>query len=189
MELATRSELRWALVRAMAVIATLVVVFAAITSKFGADGRALWFAGLRKPAGMLSPEAFTLWWALMFLLLGLALAIVLQARGATYRRFALIALGVLLFFGLLWSPFTFGWRQLAFGAGLGIAMAVIGLAASFFSFRVRKFAGALTLLVTCWSIFCAYSGTRLWQMNGASPVVSEAGEPNMAGQTTSFGNP
>jgi translocator protein len=189
MELATRSELRWALVRAMAVIATLVVVFAAITSKFGADGRALWFAGLRKPAGMLSPEGFTLWWALMFLLLGLALAIVWQARGATYRRLALIALGALLLLGLLWSPFTFGWRQLAAGAGVGIAMGVIGLAASLFSFRVRKFAGALTLLVAGWAIFCAYAGTQLWQLNGASMVVTSAKDPNMAGQTTSFGTP
>jgi translocator protein len=189
MELATRSELRWALVRAMAMIATLVVVFAAITSKFGADGRALWFSGLKHPAAMLSPEAFTLWWALMFLCLGLSLAIVWQARGATYRRLALAALGLLLLLGLVWSPFTFGWRQLAIGAAIAVAMAVTGLAATVFAYRVRKFAGLLTFLVAGWAIFCAYAGTQLWQLNGAAPLVSGAPDTNMAGQTTSFGTP
>jgi translocator protein len=188
MELVSRSELRWSLVRAMAMIATLVVLFAAIASKFGADGRSLWFAGLAKPQGMLSPEAFTLWWALMFLLLGLALASVWQARGATYRRLALMGLLLLLALGLLWSPVMFGLRHLMIGAGMAGAMAITALAASYFSFKVRKFAGVLMLLVTGWTIFCAYAAAQLWQMNGATPVVTVPEQPNMAGSNTAIGN-
>ncbi len=189
MELATRSELRWALVRAMAFIATLVVFFAAMASKFGAAGRSEWFATLNKPGGMLSPEAFTLWWALIFLLLGLALAIVWQARGATFRRWALIALFFLLGLGLAWSPLTFGLRQLAIGAGVAAAMGVVALAASYFSFRVRKSAGLLMALVALWVAFCGYYSLQLWQMNRGGALVSPSEAPNMAGATTSFDNP
>jgi translocator protein len=172
----------------MAMIATLVVMFAAVASKFGADGRSLWFDGLKKPNGMLSPEGFTLWWALIFLLLGLALAIIWQARGATFRRWALIALFLLLALGLIWSPVTFGLRNLAIGAGIAGAMSLLALAASFFSFRVRKFAGVLMLLVAGWTVFCAYAAGQLWQMNGASPVAMATDQPNMAGSNTSFAN-
>jgi translocator protein len=188
MQLVTRSELRWALVRAMAMVATLVVLFAAVASKFGAAGRSAWFAGLSKPAGLFSPEAFTLWWGLVFMLLGLALAIVWQARGATYRRLALIALFILLALGLVWSPVIFGLRHLAIGAGLAAVMAVAALAASYFSFRVRKFAGTLMLLVTGWTLFCTYAAVQLWQRNGTAPVVMPADQPNMAGSDTAIGN-
>jgi translocator protein len=188
MELVTRSELRWALVRAMAMVATLVVLFAAVASKFGAAGRSGWFAALAKPAGLLSPEAFTLWWGLVFMLLGLALAIVWQARGATFRRWALMALFTLLALGLVWSPVIFGLRHLALGAGLAAGMALVALVASYFSFKVRKFAGALMLLVTGWTLFCSYAAVQLWQLNGSRPVVMPADQPNMAGSNTAIGN-
>lgn len=188
MELVTRSELRWALVRAMAMVATLVVLFAAVASKFGAAGRSLWFASLQKPAGLFSPEGFTLWWALAFLLLGLALAIVWQARGATFRRWALIALAFLLTLGLIWSPVMFGLRNLALGAAIAGVMSGLALVASYYSFRVRKFAGALMLLVTGWTLFCTYAAAQLWQLNGAAPVVIAPDQPNMAGSNTSIGN-
>jgi translocator protein len=189
MELATRSELRWALVRAMAMVATLVVMFAAIASKFGAAGRAAWFAGLYKPRAMLSPEAFTLWWALVFLLVGLALAIVWQARGATYRRLALITVLGFLISGLLWSPITFGLRHLSLGVAIAGGMSFFAALASYFSFKVRKFAGALLVLATLWTAFCTYAAVQLWHLNGATAVVATPNTPNMAGEDTRFGNP
>jgi translocator protein len=186
MQLVTRSELRWALVRAMAVITTLVVLFAAVVSKFGAAGRSAWFATLQKPKGMLSPEAFTLWWALIFLLLGLTLAIIWQARGAKQRRWALTALLPLLCLALLWLPLIFGLRQLAIGAIMAVAMIFIASMATYFSFRVRKLAGILMLLVTGWIIFCGYAAVRLWHINGMMPLAIPTDLPNMAGSNTSF---
>jgi translocator protein len=183
MELATRSELRRALVRSMAVVATIVVLFAALASKIGEVGRDQWFAQLAKPAFIPSPAAFTLWSSLVFLLLGLALAIVLAARGAHWRRAALLALGLCFALGLAWLPVTFGLRQLMAGTAIAGSAVLIGLVATLLSLRVRASAGMLMFLVTLWMGFCSYVSFSLWQGNAGAPISDPV---NQAGTNTPF---
>ena len=183
MELATRSELRWALVRSMAVVATIVVAFAAFASKVGEAGRAQWFAMLVKPDFMPSPAAFTLWSSLVFLLLGLALAIVLSARGATWRRAALVALALCFLLGLAWLPLTFGMRNLMAGTFVAGAGVLASMLAMLLSLRVRASAAMLMLIVTAWMAFCAFASWTLWQGNERAPISEPV---NQAGANTPF---
>jgi translocator protein len=170
MELATRSELRWALVRTMAVVTSVVVAFAAFASKIGSEGRDAWFSSLMKPGFIPSPAAFTLWWSLAFLLLGLALAIVLEARGAKGRRLALVALVLTFLLGLAWTPVTLGMRQLMAGTFIGLGALVSALVALALSLKVRVSASLLTLIVAGWIGYCTFGAWTLWQNNGSTPT-------------------
>ena len=183
MELATRAEMRWALVRTMAVVATLVVLFAALAGKVGIAGRDLWFAGLNRPGYIPTPAAFTLWWSLFFLLLGLAFAIVQQARGAHYRMAALVLIASAFVCGLAWLPVSLGMRQLQGGAMIGGLGALLGVAATIVAWRIRKSAGLLMLLVTLWTGFCGLSAWQLWQSNKGGPTSAPE---NMAGTNSRF---
>jgi tryptophan-rich sensory protein len=70
-----------------------------------------WFDALVKPDFMPPGWAFGVAWTILYILMGLALAMVIHARGARGRGVAIILFLVQLLLNLAWSPLFFRAHQ------------------------------------------------------------------------------
>lgn len=190
MELASQNQLRWALLRAMAIIVPVVLLFAAMTTHYNADGQDAWFAGLLKPS--LTPTSATrmnLIWALAFLALGFAGAIVWQAKGNKFRIPTLIALIITVLSGLIWTPLFLGERLLQAGFMISVIALLACSAALFFSLKVRKSAAGLLVLSLVWVLVSTYISGQIWRLNAKGTIAIQGPAPtdNMAGRSVPLG--
>src|SRR3546814_8047387 len=80
-----------------------------LLSNSGYDNR--WFAALDRPAIVPPGWVFGVVWTALYACLGLSLAMILHARGATGRGFALLLFFVQLIASFAWSPLFFGQHQ------------------------------------------------------------------------------
>ena len=82
-----------------------------------------WFDGLIKPFFMPPGWAFGVVWPILYLLLGLALALVLAEPPSTKRRNALILFFLQLAVNFAWSPIFFAAHRIQLALGVIVAMA------------------------------------------------------------------
>jgi tryptophan-rich sensory protein len=156
------SLLRWALFMVPGVL--LLGLLSAQLAGSGADDA--WFEGLNKPAFYPSPVVFALVSIVLYLLMGLALAIVTAARGASLRAAALAAFGVQLALNLAWSPLFFGGHRI-FATLILIVVLDLAVVATIVLFqRVRPVAALLLLPYLGWILFASL---LTWQFLVANP--------------------
>jgi len=166
------SFLRWALF-----LVPLVLLIGFFASQFGGPDTA-WFAGLVKPAIYPPPITFGIVWTALFVLIGLALALVASAWGAPGRGLALVVFGVHFLVTQSWSAVFFGMQemQIALGViGFGIASLLIALA---LVLRVRRVAALLLLPYLAWLCFAAALN---YQFIAENP---DGGQRNLDGAAT-----
>src|SRR3546814_19392882 len=70
-----------------------------------------WFAALAKPDIVPPGWVFATAWPLLYLLIGLAIAMILHARGARMRGPAIVLFVVQFILNLVWSPLFFAAHQ------------------------------------------------------------------------------
>lgn len=163
------SFLRYALftVPAAALLGTLSLRLA------GAGGANLWFAALARPAWVPPASALGAGWAILYVLLGLALAMLLHARGAHWRRAALALFLAQLGLGYAWPPLFFAFHEAA--AALVVTLAMIGLAAAAaaLAWWIRPAASLLLLPYLAWLCFTAALTLEIVRLNpDAAALVS-----------------
>lgn len=143
------SFLRWAL---FMVPLVLLIGFAA--GQLGGPNSS-WFAGLQKPAIFPPPMWFGIVWSILFVLIGLSMALVASAWGAPGRAAALGVFAVHFLITQSWTAVFFGMQEMVAGlVVLGVAIASL-LAALALVFRVRRVAGLLLLPYLGWLCFAA----------------------------------
>jgi len=141
------SFLRWAL---FMVPLVLLIGFAA--GQLGGPDTA-WFAGLEKPAIYPPPMIFGIVWSVLFVLIGIALALVASAWGAPGRGAALGVFAVHFLVTQSWTAVFFGMQEMLAGLMvLGVAIATL-LVALALVLRVRRVAGLLLLPYLAWLCF------------------------------------
>lgn len=124
-----------------------------------------WYAALAKPALTPPGWAFPVVWTLLYILLGLALALVLNARGARGRGTAVALFAAQFALALAWTPVFFGAHRIALALAIIVAMVVIGsLAAAAFA-RVRRAAAWLMVPYLVWVTFAGVLTWRIGQLN------------------------
>lgn len=166
------SFLRWAL---FMVPLVLLIGFAA--GQLGGPDTP-WFAGLVKPAIYPPPAAFGIVWSVLFVLIGLALALVASAWGAHGRGAALIAFAIHFLLTQSWTAVFFGMQDMFAGLmvlGVGIASLLIALA---LVARVRRSAALLLLPYLGWLCF---AGALNYQFIAANP---DGGPQDASGAAT-----
>ncbi|TCD02214.1 tryptophan-rich sensory protein [Erythrobacteraceae bacterium CFH 75059] len=124
-----------------------------------------WFASLEKPAIYPPPATFGIVWTILYALMGVALALVLTARGARQRRLALGLFVVQLLLNLAWTPLFFGAYQINAALILLLALDVAVLATTIVFFRVRRSAGLLMLPYLAWVLFATVLNWQFLQLN------------------------
>lgn len=125
-----------------------------------------WFDSLAKPAIYPPPATFGIVWSILYVMMGVAVAMVAAARGAPGRGAALALFAVQLVLNLAWSPLFFGAHQITWALYLLVALdfAVIATVAAFA--RVRPLAALLMAPYLAWVLFATLLN---WQMLVANP--------------------
>lgn len=153
--------MRWALVCVPA-----VVFLGFISSSLAQGGpENPWFAALTKPAAYPPPATFGLVWAALYVLMGLALAMIVAARGARGRGTAIIAFAVQFLLNLAWSPVFFGAHQLTGGLILIALLDIVAIVTAALFYRVRPVAAALLVPYIVWLLFATWLNFALLQAN------------------------
>ncbi len=164
------SFLRYALVTVPAVL--LLGTLSGSLSGAGRDNA--WFAALAKPDFMPPGWAFGAAWTALYILLGLALAMVLHARGAIGRERALMLFGLQLALNLAWSPVFFALHRLSLALSLIAAMIVVAVVMIVLVRRIRPLAAALLLPYLAWLIFAAALNFQIVALNPGAETLAPA---------------
>ena len=164
--LASRAQLwasfvRWALFLVPVVL--LLGYVSGIVAGSTADNP--WFAALEKPALYPPPASFGIAWTALYILMGIAAALVAAAWGAKGRTAALVLFALQLVLNLAWSPVFFGMHKIAASLYLiGVIDVVVLVTAALF-WRVRWQAGALLLPYLAWLCFASYLNWQILELN------------------------
>lgn len=166
-QLASKGQLRGSLLRWALVLVPGVLLLGFLSGTAGGNAAGNpWFASLTKPALYPAPEIFGLAWTALYILMGLALAMVASARGARWRAAAVAAFAVQLALNLAWSPLFFGARQIVAALVLLVVLDVV-LVVTIVLFRhVRPVAALLLLPYLAWLLFATALN---WQFHLANP--------------------
>lgn len=164
--LASRTQLRMSFLRWALVTVPLIMLLGFLSGQIAVSGdENAWYRALVKPEAQPPGPVFGIVWPILYFLMGLSLAIVLNARGAALRWPAVGLFLVQLVLNLFWSPLFFGIHQV--GAALGLsALLVLLVAATIFLFmKVRKAAAWLLVPYLLWLCFATYLTWRIDRLN------------------------
>lgn len=154
--------LRWALVTVPGIV--LLGFLSGMVAGSGPDNA--WFASLVKPSLYPPPQAFGIVWSVLYVLIGIAFAMVLSARGAWWRGRAAIAFLVQLALNLAWSPVFFAMHQITAALVLIVVLDVAVAVTIWLFLRVRPVAAWLMLPYMAWILFATVLN---WQFLEANP--------------------
>ena len=128
-----------------------------------------WFDALQKPFFMPPGWAFGVVWPILYLLMGVSLAMVLAEPPSPRRRKGLILFFVQLALNFAWSPIFFAVHDITLAKYVIFVMAIIAAGAAGQFMRLRKAAGLLLVPYLAWLIFAATLTSAIEDLNpGAS---------------------
>ena len=164
--IASRGQLRMSLLRWAVVIVPLILLLGFASGRVvPAGNESRWYVALAKPAATPPDWLFPVAWSLLYVLIGVALAMILNARGARGRgaATALFVAGFAL--ALVWQPLFFGAHRI--GASLLVigGMVVLGIAATLAFGRIRPVAAWLMVPYLAWICFAGALTWRIGQLN------------------------
>ena len=160
------SQSRMPLVRwALFVIPTVMFLGFLSGTMSGSTADNIWYQTLLKPDNQPPGWVFGVVWHSLYLMLGLALAMVLDARGGRDRNVAIILFLSQLLINLTWSPIFFGAHQVTAAFFIILFMLAIAIATTFAFARVRKAAAWLMVPYLVWISFAAILNFQIDQLN------------------------
>ncbi|HVF95641.1 MAG TPA: TspO/MBR family protein [Sphingomonas sp.] len=164
--IASRGQLRMSFLRWAVVTVPLIVLLGFLAGRTVATGDSSdWYRALAKPAltppGWLFPVA----WTLLYVLMGFALAMVLNARGAKARPFAVALFVVQFALNLSWTPLFFGAHRVDAALLVIVAMLAAAIATTIAFGRVRTTAAWLMVPYLVWISFAGVLTWRIGQLN------------------------
>jgi tryptophan-rich sensory protein len=164
--IASRGQLRMSLLRYALVTVPAVLLLGTVSGLLSNSGYAnIWFAALQKPSFMPPGWAFPVAWTILYICLGLALALILHARGARGRRGAVTLFMLQLALNYAWSPVFFALHRIWLAFAVIAAMIILTLVAAILFGRIRRTAALLLLPYVAWLCFAAALNYRIGQLN------------------------
>lgn len=109
-----------------------------------------WYANLQKPSFQPPPAAFGIVWSILYVLLGLALALILNEPPSKMRRDALWLFGGQLALNFAWSPVFFGSQMMDVALVIIIVMLLMATVTANYFRRLRPLAGWLMVPYLLW---------------------------------------
>tara|TARA_B100000678_G_C18156407_1_gene481109 strand:+ start:554 stop:1108 length:555 start_codon:yes stop_codon:yes gene_type:complete len=164
--LASRAQLRASFIRWALFLVPAVVLLGFLSGQLAGTGEGdPWFAALVKPDFYPAAELFPIVWAILYVMMGLAFALVCSAWGARGRTIAIVAFVVQFLMNLAWTPLFFGQHEITYALYLIVGLSVMILITMILFFRVRKLAAVLLIPYLAWSIFAAYLNYEILELN------------------------
>jgi len=150
---------RWALV-----FVPLIVFLGLVSARLGNPNSA-WFRDLTKPALYPPPATFGIVWTLLYILMGLAVALITAPRKARGRSIALGAFVLQMALNLAWTLLFFGQHQITLALYLLFALDGAVLVTLVLFWRVRQKAGLLLLPYLLWVAFATLLNAQFLAAN------------------------
>ena len=169
--LASRSQLRMSFLRHALFVVPLVLLLGTLSGRLANSGYGnAWFDALEKPSFMPPGWMFGAAWTLLYILLGLSLALILHARGARGRGPAVAVFLGQLAINYAWSPIFFAAHQVVAALVAILLMIALSALAAFLVARIRRVAALLMLPYIAWLAFAAL---LTWQIHVLNPGAAE----------------
>ncbi|MFO1239297.1 MAG: TspO/MBR family protein [Sphingomonadaceae bacterium] len=160
------SFLRWALLTVPAILFLGLFMSRVSNSRFGNP----WFDALAKPDWFPPGWLFGAVWSVLYILIGLAIAHILHARGAQGRRTAIGLFLVQLALNLSWTPVFFVAHQVTAALWLIMLILILAVATTISFSRIRKAAAWLMLPYLAWLTFAT---VLAWEMERLNPDAEQ----------------
>jgi translocator protein len=165
-EIASASQLRMSFLRWALFTVPLILLLGLGTGQLAGAGTGnRWFEALAKPEIMPPGWIFGLAWTVLYILMGLALAIILHARRARGRRIAVALFVVQLAMNLAWQPTFFVVHDVKAALWLIVDLAAVATIVAVLFARIRIGAGLLMLPYVGWLLFAALLNFQIDQLN------------------------
>lgn len=174
--IASRNQLRMSFLRWAIVTVPLVVLlgFAAGRLVPVGDDNA-WYAALAKPALTPPGWVFPVAWTTLYVMLGLAVAMVLNARGARGRGTAIALFVTQLIANLVWTPLFFGAHRVDAAVFVIVVMLALSIATTVAFSRIRVAAAWLMVPYMVWISFAGVLTWRIGQLNPDAETLVPGG--------------
>jgi tryptophan-rich sensory protein len=174
--IASRAQLRMSFLRYALVTVPAILLLGTLSGRASGSGYGnMWFDALAKPSFMPPGWAFPVAWTILYVCLGLALALVLHARGARGRPLALAFFFAQLLLNYSWSPLFFAAHKVDLAFLVIVAMIALAAAAALLFFRIRRTAGLLMLPYIAWLVFAAALNYEIGRLNPAAEHLAPEG--------------
>ncbi len=181
--IASKGQLRMSLLRWAVVVVPLIVLLGFLSGRSVATGDdSRWYVALVKPS--LTPPGwlFPIAWATLYILMGFALAMILNARGARLRGVAVALFAAQFLLCLVWTPIFFGAHQVGNALLVIFGMLTLSVAATFMFARIRVVAAWLMVPYLVWISFAGVLTWRIGQLNpDAETLVPSASTSQVIG--------
>jgi translocator protein len=165
-ELASSSQLRAAFLRWALFLVPGIVLLGFLSGAVGGSGPGdPWFDSLVKPGIYPPPATFGTVWTVLYVMMGLALATVVTARGARRRGFAIAAFAIQLLLNLTWSPLFFGAHEMSGALLLLVVLDVAVMITIVAFYRVRPRAAFLLAPYLAWILFATLLNWQFLELN------------------------
>ncbi|UVI38168.1 TspO/MBR family protein [Qipengyuania spongiae] len=161
--LASRGQLRASFLRWALVTVPLCLLGLIPGAIWNAD--TAWFASLAKPAIFPPGAVFGIVWTTLYVLMGIAFALVCAAWGARGRTAAIALFLVQLVVNFAWTPVFFGAFQITGGLVVIAVLAVLVIATTAMFWKIRTLAGLLMLPYLAWVLFAMVLNYQFLQLN------------------------
>ena len=180
-EIASQSQLRMSYVRWALFTVPAIMFLGFLSGQLANSGyRNRWFAALEKPDFMPPAWIFPVAWSLLYLLLGLAIAMILHARGARFRGIAILLFVVQLAANYAWSPLFFRAHMVMEAFWLILLIFLVSAVTAILFARIRPAAALMMLPYLAWLIFAAMLTQGVGQLNpGASDLEPPQGKSHI----------
>ena len=164
--LASRAQLRASFIRWALFTVPAIVLLGFLSGQLAGSGDGdPWFAALAKPDFYPGGAIFPIVWSILYVMMGLALAMVCSAWGARGRGIAIFAFLIQFAMNLAWTPLFFAQHEITWALYLIIALDVMVAITILLFLRVRKLAALLLVPYLAWGIFAAALNYEILQLN------------------------
>ena len=179
--IASRGQLRMSFLRYALVTVPAILLLGTISGGLaGAGSGNAWFEALIKPGFMPPAWVFGAAWTILYVALGLALAIILHARGARGRRPALGVFAAQLALNFAWPPIFFAMHRVGLALAVVLAMLLLSVAATLLFARIRTAAAWLMVPYVAWLVFASLLTYQIGQLNPyAEELVPQRGSADI----------
>jgi benzodiazapine receptor len=165
--IASKGQLRASFLRWAVFTVPLILLLGFLSGRaVPAGSENAWYLALNKPSVNPPDIVFPIVWTTLYILLGLALAMILNARGARGRGFAILLFVLAFGLSLGWTPLFFGAHQVLLAAVVIAGMLVLGIATTVAFGRIRS---AAAWLMVPYLVWISFAGVLTWSIHRLNP--------------------
>ena len=172
--LASRGQLRASFIRWALFTVPLCVLLGFLAGQLGGPD-SFWFRSLEKPGIYPPPAAFGIVWTILYVMIGLAVALICAAWGARGRSVALTAFAIHFLLNLAWTPVFFGMKELTWALVLLVVIDITLVIVIALFWKVRRLAGMLLLPYLAWVLFATALNWQFLELNPDADGGTPAG--------------